>query len=71
MLLRYSKWWLQAILRMDEDTKSKNPSMAKGSDLKLIENKIWEKPQKYYEQLKTYIFVSQHIIHNRTIWLYG
>eukprot|EP01083_Nonionella_stella_P218607 783832_1 len=54
---------------MDEDTKSKNPNMAKESDLQLIEKKIWEKPQKYYEKLKTYILASQHIVHNRTIWL--
>eukprot|EP01083_Nonionella_stella_P019471 54089_1 len=69
ILCRYKVWWLSAIQRMDEDTKSRNPNMAKHSDLRLIESKIWEQPQRYYEKLKTFILASQHIIHSRTIWL--
>merc|ERR1719361_1960390 len=54
---------------MDENTKSQNPKMAKESDLKYIEGKIWDSPQKCYENLKKYILASQHVVHSRSIYL--
>merc|ERR1712228_902293 len=69
ILQRYTKWWLSAIKRMEENTKSLNPKMAKESDLKYIEGKIWDSPQKCYENLKKYILASQHVIHSRSIYL--